>query len=231
MWLVSHNLKGLPRWHLGVKNPPSNTGDIRDASSIPGLGRPPGGRYGHPLQYSCLENHMHRGAWWATVHGIAKSWTWLNQLSTHPSTHTQFKDRMQDLPQFRVRLKSLLLTTMLYCFLYRERGTVQRKSGAELLLCKCDPPNGAAVLGSSLSCLSDLLSLLRAIASSQRIKQQPCIRLIGTEWSLLFQNCPLHLGRYLCFSQIGECPEALPWIEMHRPFSWILRGQLHKCLK
>ena len=41
---------------------------------IPGLGRSPGERNGNPLQYSCLENPMDRGAWWATVHGVAKSW-------------------------------------------------------------------------------------------------------------------------------------------------------------
>ena len=43
--------------------------------SIPGLGRPHGVGNGYPLQYSCLENPMDRGAWWATVHGVAKSWT------------------------------------------------------------------------------------------------------------------------------------------------------------
>ena len=48
-----------------VKNPPANSGDIRDVGSIPGLGRSPGGGYGNPLQYSCLENPMDRGAWQA----------------------------------------------------------------------------------------------------------------------------------------------------------------------
>ena len=43
-----------------------------DLGSIPGLGRSPGERYGNPLQYSCLENPMPRGAWWATVHGVAR---------------------------------------------------------------------------------------------------------------------------------------------------------------
>ena len=60
---------------LVVKNPPVNRGDLRDTGSIPGLGSSPGGGYGNPLQYSCLENPMERGAWWATVHGVAKSWT------------------------------------------------------------------------------------------------------------------------------------------------------------
>ena len=63
-----------------VKNPPASAGDIRDMGSIPGLGRSPGGGPGNPLQYSCLENSMDRGAWWATVHGIAKSQTGLKQL-------------------------------------------------------------------------------------------------------------------------------------------------------
>ena len=55
-----------------VKNPPADTGD---ADSIPGSGRSPGERNGNPLQYSCLKNPMDREAWWATVHGVARSWT------------------------------------------------------------------------------------------------------------------------------------------------------------
>ena len=58
-----------------VKNSPVNSGDTRDLSSIPGSGRFPGVGNGNPLQYSCLENSMSRGARKATVHGVAKSWT------------------------------------------------------------------------------------------------------------------------------------------------------------
>ena len=65
---------------LVVKNPPANAGDIRDMGLIPGSRRSPGGGHGIPLQYSCLENPMDREAWWATVHGVAKSQT---PLSTH----------------------------------------------------------------------------------------------------------------------------------------------------
>jgi len=55
-----------------VKDLPANASDV---GLIPGLGRYPGGGNGNPLQYSCQENPMDRGAWWATVHGVAKSWT------------------------------------------------------------------------------------------------------------------------------------------------------------
>ena len=65
---------GLPRW-LSCKESSSNAGDV---GSIPGLGRCPGERNGNPLQYSCLENPMERGAWRATVHGVAKSQTRLS---------------------------------------------------------------------------------------------------------------------------------------------------------
>ena len=58
---------------LLVKYPPANVGDVRDVSSIPGLGRSPGAGHGNPLQYSCLENLVKRGAWQATVHGVTKS--------------------------------------------------------------------------------------------------------------------------------------------------------------
>ena len=65
---------------LGVKNPPANVGDLRDAGSIPGLVRSPEGGYGNPLQYSCLVNPVDRGAWRATVHSVAKSQTLLKRL-------------------------------------------------------------------------------------------------------------------------------------------------------
>ena len=68
---------------MPVKIPPADTGDMRDSGSIPELGRPLGVGNGTPPQYSCLENSMGRGAWQATVHGAANSWT---QLSTH--THS-----------------------------------------------------------------------------------------------------------------------------------------------
>ena len=70
---------------LVVKNLPANVGDVRDVGSIPGLGRSPGEGNGSPLQYSCLENPMDRGAWWATVHGVAQSRTRLKRLSSSSS--------------------------------------------------------------------------------------------------------------------------------------------------
>ena len=84
-----------------IKNQPAKAGDAGDLGSIPALGRSPGVGLGNPLQYSCLENPTDRGAWWATVHGVAETQT---RLSTHthardttelelfaallPSTHT-----------------------------------------------------------------------------------------------------------------------------------------------
>ena len=62
---------------LVVKNLTANTGDVRDMSSIPGLGRSSGGGNDNPFQYFCLEEPMDRGASWATVHRVAKSWTQL----------------------------------------------------------------------------------------------------------------------------------------------------------
>ena len=56
-----------------VKNPPASAGDLRDVGLIPGLGRFPGREHGNPLQYSCLENCMERGAWRATVHTVTES--------------------------------------------------------------------------------------------------------------------------------------------------------------
>ena len=57
---------------LVVRNLPASAGDVRDNISIPGSGRSPGGGYGNPLQYSCLENPMDNGAWQATIHRVAE---------------------------------------------------------------------------------------------------------------------------------------------------------------
>ena len=66
--------RGFPGGSV-VKNPPADAGDVRDSGWIPGSGRSSGGGNGNPLQYSCLENSLARGAWWATVYGVAKSQT------------------------------------------------------------------------------------------------------------------------------------------------------------
>ena len=68
------------------KEPPYNTEDEGDVGLIPGSGRCPGEGNGNPLQCSHLENPMDSGAWWAIVHGLAKSQTWRKQLSTHACT-------------------------------------------------------------------------------------------------------------------------------------------------
>ena len=61
-----------------VENLPANRGDARDSGLTLGSGRSPGGRHGNPLQYSCLENPVDRGAWRAIVHMVPKSQTWLS---------------------------------------------------------------------------------------------------------------------------------------------------------
>ena len=79
---VKYLCLGTSQVVLVVKNPPANAGDIRDAGLIPGLGRSPGGGHGNSLQYSCLENAMDRGAWWATVLWVANSQTGLTNTFT-----------------------------------------------------------------------------------------------------------------------------------------------------
>ena len=73
IFVYSQASNRVSRVALVVKNLPPNAGDIRDASSIPGSGRSPGAEHGKPLQYSCLENPMDRGALLAMVHRVAKS--------------------------------------------------------------------------------------------------------------------------------------------------------------
>ena len=69
---VKDNRSRVSQGVLMVKNLPANAGEGRDMGSIPGSGRSPGGGHVTPLQYSCLENPMDRGAWRATVHGVAQ---------------------------------------------------------------------------------------------------------------------------------------------------------------
>ena len=76
--LVSGDICMASQVALVLKNPPANAGNKRDKGSILGSGRSPEGGHGNPLQYSCLENPMNRGAWWVTVHGVPKSQTRLS---------------------------------------------------------------------------------------------------------------------------------------------------------
>ena len=72
---------------LVVKNSRAKEREARDVGSIPGSGTSPEGGHGNPLQYSCLENPINRGAWQATVHRVTKSQTQLKQLGMHTCTH------------------------------------------------------------------------------------------------------------------------------------------------
>ena len=74
MLLLLNTIKDFPGGTV-VKNPPTDERDARDMGLIPGSGRSLGERNCNPLQYSCLENPKDRGAWWATVQAITKSWT------------------------------------------------------------------------------------------------------------------------------------------------------------
>ena len=89
----------LPQWLCGKKSA-CNAGTA-DVGLIPGSGSFPGGGRGNPLQYSCLENLMDRGSWWATVHRVEKSWVWLMQLSRHPHMHLHYTLYLKHKQTFR----------------------------------------------------------------------------------------------------------------------------------
>ena len=107
-WAVLHSVC-LPSG-IVVKSLPANAGDKGDAGSIPGSGRSPGGGNGNLLQYSCLENSMDRGPWWAIVQGVAESCTELSMRAYHTHTHThtlQFYHHLSQAPQSHKILFSL----------------------------------------------------------------------------------------------------------------------------
>ena len=101
-WLSFHSTMGFPGSASG-EEPTCNAGDARDLALIPGLGGSPGGEHGNPLQYSCRENPMDRGAWWATVHGFAKSQTRLTHALTMNFLLDSWDLGMNGLPWFLLR--------------------------------------------------------------------------------------------------------------------------------
>ena len=84
---------GTSQVALVVENPPASAGDLGDAGSVPGSGRSPGGGHSNPLKYSCLENPMDRGAWWATVRSITKIQTWLKRQPALSIVHSLDLDK------------------------------------------------------------------------------------------------------------------------------------------
>ena len=79
-WTLYLSCSRAARVVVVVKNPSANAEDITDVDSIPELGTSPGEGNVNPLQYSCLENSMARGAWWATIRRVTENWTWLRWL-------------------------------------------------------------------------------------------------------------------------------------------------------
>ena len=110
-----------------VKDPSANAGDM---GSILGLGRSPGGGHANLLQYSCLENPMDRGEWWATVHSVAKSQAQWKQLSTHPRTligiHPQIGTCHDCLPSASTGIKSCAAAASDFQYSLKEFGVENR---------------------------------------------------------------------------------------------------------
>ena len=106
-----------------VKNLPASAGDARDISSIPGSGRSPKDGNGNPLQYSCLENVMDRGAWRAIVCGVEKSWA---RQSDWTHTHTHTECYLWQRPRGRVTIE--------LCGLRGQKGWIPRRENQNAIL-------------------------------------------------------------------------------------------------
>ena len=132
-----------------------------DPTSIPGLGRSPGGGHGSPLQHSCLEKPMDRGAWWATVHGVTKSRTQLKRLNMHACLYSS----LHVLPRCFAKVISLLHKTIIFghfpCRLLPKEHNLVHLSASPSLL--------------PLGCVRGLLFCLRGECSGIPMfcKQQP----------------------------------------------------------
>ena len=122
---------GLPQLVLVVKNLPANSKGVRDTGLSPPSGRSPGGGHRNPLEYSCLENPVDRGAWRATVHKVAKSQTQLKWLSTHACIYTHIhihntyvgdqKHNYISLKNFEHLLRILWLLLLLLIFVFKKK--------------------------------------------------------------------------------------------------------------
>ena len=88
---------------------------------IPGLGRPPGGGHGNLLQYSCLENLIDRGAWWATVYTVTKNWTWLNVL---PYMYYLICEAVYNIQLYKVDFDKLITFYKIYSNSLKQMCTV-----------------------------------------------------------------------------------------------------------
>ena len=112
-------LLGFPGGLVG-KEPACNAGDAGDMGSIPGSGRSPGGGHSNPLQYSCLENPMDRGAWWAIAHN-SQSQTRLKWLSMHASFSHLMKNKKKQI----ILLILCFSTVVIYPFPSPQPGAMQ----------------------------------------------------------------------------------------------------------
>ena len=109
-----------------IKNLPANAGDVRDASSIPGSGRSPGAANGNTLQYSCLKNPMHRGAWRAIVHGSHRvRHDWASEHTEHVTRAFLFTKGI------RISYSTLTLAAVLWWRKYQRQSShfVDKETG------------------------------------------------------------------------------------------------------
>ena len=109
--LKLEKIRGIPG-HASGKEPVCQCRRCRVTGLIPELERSPGRGHHNPLQYSCLGNPMDRGAWWATVHGVTKSWTQLKQLSPH---HRKYKKKKREREREKIRSFSGVLSHNTFC--------------------------------------------------------------------------------------------------------------------
>ena len=114
---------GFPGGASGVLYTPANSGDIRDAGSIPGSRRSPEGGHGNPLQYFCLEKPMGRGAWQATVYRVAKSQAQMKRLSMHTQLQSLLPTNLEMLTRMETLYFSLLFIVFnRWAFLDQQSG-------------------------------------------------------------------------------------------------------------
>ena len=175
---------------LVVKNLPANAGAIRDAGSIPGLERSPGGGQSNPLQYSCLDNPVDRGAWWACVHGVINRQTWLSaHMHTYGLISQFFSSAMAE--GLAIDGSLAVITPLIMCTFLRVKylGHVGSKS----FLCanfhvrkytELENTGGKNVFQDSVPSLLYLSEKSKYLARSTEVHHLPCIAAVSN-WIVL----------------------------------------------
>ena len=195
--LLNVDITGLSLVAQLVKNLPAIARDRWDVGSIPGWERSPGGGNGNLLKYSCLENSMDWGAWWATIHRLGSKRVWHDWACVHMYTHTHIHTHTD---AYEMELPLLLLSCFSHVRLCATPEMAAHQAPPSLGFSRQEHWSGFAI------------SFSTAWKWKVKVKSLSCVRLLDTPWTAAYQ-APLSIGfsRQECWSGV-PLPSQRKWI-------------------